>query len=68
MELLTGRDVDVLGQINVDNKPAAIVKLPSPAYIMGTLVTMVVLPMTEFKDHMNARSAESIKAEDVTTP
>lgn len=50
MELITGKNVDILGQINVDNAPHYICKLPNAVYVNGTLVSIIVLPMHEFKD------------------
>lgn len=59
MELNTGKNVDIIGQINVDNTPHYICKLTSPTYINRTLVSLIVLPQHEFKDVVAKNKMES---------
>lgn len=61
MELNTGKNVDIIGQINVDNSPHYMCKLASPTYINGTLVSFIVLPQYEFKDVVAKNKMESEK-------
>lgn len=59
MELNTGKNVDIIGQINVDNTPHYICKLPAATYINGTLVSLIVLPLWEFKEVVAKNKTES---------
>ena len=67
MKLHNGSEVNVLGEIQIDNKPHAIVKLPNAVYVSGAIVSHILLPMSEFKDYCDKKSAESIKAEPIKT-
>ena len=48
--LLDGTAVDVVGHLQVDGKVHFIVKLSSPKYINEKLVSMVLYPLSYFKD------------------
>jgi len=44
-----GEEAQIVGQIQVDNMPAFIVKLPNPVYIKGRIVRLVVQLAGEFE-------------------
>ena len=47
MKTKTGLEVDVLGQIQIDNKPHFIVKMPHAFYESGILIAHILLPASE---------------------
>jgi len=59
MELNTGREIDVVGQININNSPHMICELPHVVYVNETLVKFIVLPPHEFKEYVQKMREES---------
>lgn len=61
MLLMNGKDVNVVGQINVDQQPHLIVKLTSPVYINDELISLIVMPASSFQDHVRQRAASTLE-------
>lgn len=59
MELNSGRNVNVLGNVNIDNTTYMICKLPNPTYVNDALVMFVLLPKHEFKEYVEQARKES---------
>lgn len=51
MLLNNGTDVNVVGQINIDQQPHLIVKLTNSCYVNASFVNFIVLPQSDFKDY-----------------
>ena len=66
MLLNNGLDVQVLGQIAIDNTPHFICKLPTVLYVNDMLVSIVVLHQKEFKDFVDKVKQESDFIKDLT--
>jgi hypothetical protein len=60
MKLKSGPDLVVLGEVNVDNRPHVICKAIHPFYTNGVLVSMLVLPVSEFEHNNGAEWCEVI--------
>lgn len=59
MLLNNGYDIDVLGNVQVDNKQQLLCKLKNATYIAGILVRYIVLSQHEFKEFSDQVSKES---------
>lgn len=71
MILNNGNDIDVISQINIDNKPNLVCKLKNATYVNGILVRFIILPQSEFKDYTDQiarESAEIVVVETKLTP
>lgn len=71
MLLNNGYDIDVIGNVQVENTQQLLCKLKNATYVNGILVRYIILPQQEFKeftDKIAKESAELIVTETKMTP
>jgi len=59
MILNNGKDITVLGQVNIENRQHFICKIPNPIYYDGMLIPYMLLPLNAFKEFNDQIHKES---------